>query len=295
VSGTWGVENTSTTQSDSIGGYASGEYVGAHVPITLPAGGMPPPSAGYVPDPEVPLSTFDGTVDYAGTSGVTFTFNHVYGNGSPIHTAQIYTDGGLQAYAGVGNFDVGVGPIQQDVGGLPPHFQWNLSLVANAWIVVHYFYDPFPTKVCRTLPFSGCPCSNPSTMANGCANSAGTFGGALDPSGVASLSSDTLVLDGSGMTSSIALYFQGTAYVHAQIPYGDGLRCVTGTVVRLSAKINVSGISQYPEPGDAPISIRGGVAAPGARYYQVIYRDSGDFCTPSQVNVTNGLAILWAP
>ena len=111
-------------------------------------------------------------------------------------------------------------------------------------------------------------------------------GGELTTAGSASLSNDTLILAGSGMTpSSSALYFQGTTMQHAQIVYGDGLRCVTGNVVRLGTKTNAGGTSDYPAVGDPSVSVRGGVMAPGTRYYQVSYRDLGNFCTPAPFNI----------
>ena len=43
--------------------------------------------------------------------------------------------------------------------------------------------------------------------------------------------------------------------------FGDGLRCAGGTVVRLATKTNVGGASQYPDVGDPPLSVQGGVIA----------------------------------
>ncbi len=294
VSGTWGVENTAA-HADGVGGYASGEYVGVLLPVSLPAGGMNPPNPAFLPDPSVPLTSFDGTVDYAGTSGTTFTFVDQYGDGSPGQHANIYMDAGLQAYVGTSPFTVVLGPVFQ-VGPLgPPWFQNTATITTGVSLQVRYTYEPFPTTICSALPWSGCPCNNRSSNNNGCANSAGPFGGDLQTIGVASISADTLVLGGLLMTNSSALYFQGTTFDYAQSVYGDGLRCVTGTIARLGIKTNANGSSQYPEAGDPPISVRGGVTSPGPRYYQVVYRDGGNFCTPSQFNATSGLAILWAP
>lgn len=294
VSGTWSVENLNASPS-SFGGYASGTYVGVYVPVVLPAGGMFPPNPAYGPDPAVPLAAFDGTVDYAGASGTVLTFSGASGDGSPSQYADMYVDADLVPYAGAGTIAVGLGPIGAVGPNMPPGFQTAETRSVNAWITVRYTYDPFPTRICRAAPFSGCPCGNGSTGYNGCGNSLGASGGSLDPAGTASLSSDTLVLTGAGMTNSSALYFQGDAFAFVQLPYGDGLRCVTGSIVRLGSKTNSAGSSQYPGTGDAPISVRGGIAAPGTRYYQVIYRDGGTFCTASQFNATNGLAILWSP
>jgi len=294
VSGTWGVENTAA-HPDWIGGYASGEYLGALIPVNLPTGGMPPPNPAFLPDPAVALTPFDGVVDYGGTSGTTFTLVDQYGDGAPGQHADIYTDDGLQAYVGTSPFTVALGPVVQVGPTGPPWFQSAVTLAADLNIQVRYTYDPFPAKICSARPWSGCPCNNGSSSVNGCANSAGPQGGDLQASGVASITADTLVLAGSGMTNSSALYFQGTTFTYAQSVYGDGLRCVTGTIARLGIRTNAGGSSQYPVAGDPAISVRGGVTVPGSRFYQVVYRDGGSFCTASQFNATSGMAILWAP
>jgi hypothetical protein len=143
---------------------------------------------------------------------------------------------------------------------------------------------------------TACPCGNPSPGGTpaGCLNSLG-MGGKILSSGQASLANDTLVLRGSDMPSSSALYFQGTARVNggAGLVFGDGLRCAGGVIVRLGLKTNVAGASQYPSAGDPSVSVRGQVTLPGIRDYQVWYRNAAPFCTPSTFNLTNGLEVTW--
>jgi hypothetical protein len=43
------------------------------------------------------------------------------------------------------------------------------------------------------------------------------------------------------------------------------------------------------------VSVRGLVATPGTRNYQVWYRNAAAFCAPSTFNLTNGLSLTWAP
>lgn len=141
-----------------------------------------------------------------------------------------------------------------------------------------------------------CPCANESAVGagEGCLNSLGV-GGRLVGSGVARVSSDTLVLTGSGMPNSSALYFQGTSAQSASsgAVFGDGLRCAAGTVIRLGTKSNVGGGSQYPEVGDASVSVRGAVAAGSVRMYQVWYRNAAAYCSVSTFNLTNGYRVVW--
>jgi len=143
-----------------------------------------------------------------------------------------------------------------------------------------------------------CPCANNSGLGanEGCLNSFAT-GGKLDASGAASVSSDTLVLQGSQMPNSSALYFQGTQAIAAGagVAFGDGLRCSGGTVIRLGTKTNVAGASQYPVGADQVVSVRGSCAPGSVRTYQVWYRNAAAFCTASTFNLTNGLTVTWNP
>jgi trimeric autotransporter adhesin len=140
---------------------------------------------------------------------------------------------------------------------------------------------------------AACPCSNLGGMGNGCANSVNVTGANLKSSGTATISSDTVVLTARGMPNASALYFQGTTATSST--FGDGLLCTAGAILRLGAKPSINGSSQYPEPGDASIHVRGRVFAGGTRLYQVYYRDAAAFCTTSTFNLTNVLRVLWTP
>ncbi len=144
---------------------------------------------------------------------------------------------------------------------------------------------------------TACPCGNSSTAGAqaGCLSSLGT-GGVLVATGVASVAADTLVLTGSGMPNSSALFFQGTSQSAsgAGTVFGDGLRCAAGSVIRLGTKLNAAGGSQYPAVGDPPVSVRGADAAGNVRTYQVWYRNAAAYCTVSTFNLTNGWQLAWS-
>jgi len=139
-----------------------------------------------------------------------------------------------------------------------------------------------------------CPCGPPSAPGTGCLNSFGT-GGLLASSGASLVSGDSLVLTASGLPpSSSTLFFQGTTQVSTL--FGDGIRCVGGTVIRLGTETASGGVVSYPGIGDQAVSVRGLVPPTGgARYYQGWYRNAAAFCTPSTFNLTNGLSVTWAP
>lgn len=147
-------------------------------------------------------------------------------------------------------------------------------------------------------PNAPCPCANhvPHTSPGGCANSLG-IGGLLRATGSTSLSNDTARLLGSQMPANApTLYFQGTTQQSGGVgvPFGDGLRCAGGSVVRLGVHANSSaGESSYPIAGDASISVRGQIGAPGTRTYQAWYRNAASFCTNSTFNLTNGFEFVW--
>lgn len=146
---------------------------------------------------------------------------------------------------------------------------------------------------------SACPCGNTSTPGAklGCSSSLGV-GGSLRGSGTAQISNDTVSLFGSQMPStSTVLYFQGSAKTNGGNgnAFGDGLQCAGATIVRLAVRLNSGGASTYPTGADPSLHVQGGVTVPGERYYQAWYRDNANFCTPAGFNLTNALALRWAP
>ena len=143
-----------------------------------------------------------------------------------------------------------------------------------------------------------CPCGNTGLTGGGCGNSINAQGGRLVATGAASLANDTLVLRASRLPNSSALYFQGTDRANNGFGtvFGDGLRCVQGTVIRLGTKVNAAGGSSYPLSGDQAVSVRGAIPSSGSvRYYQVWYRNAAAFCTSSTFNLTNGIGVTWTP
>ena len=148
---------------------------------------------------------------------------------------------------------------------------------------------------------TACPCGNTGAPGNGCANSANALGAHLAASGTTT--PDALVLHASGeLPSVLSIFLQGSASNSAGIVFGDGVRCVAGTIKRLYAKSASSGSVSAPAPGDPSITaqsaILGDVILSGStRYYQVYYRDSNlAFCPNppgNSWNVTNGWTVVW--
>ncbi len=144
---------------------------------------------------------------------------------------------------------------------------------------------------------AACPCGNQGLPGQGCANSIGV-GARLDAHGNASLANDTLRLEVQPVPNSSLLFFQGTQRVNSGLgsPFGDGLRCVGGSVVRLRTRVGALNFAAHPAGGDLPISVQGALPlAGGTRHYQVWYRNSANFCTSSTFNLSNGWSVDWTP
>jgi len=145
---------------------------------------------------------------------------------------------------------------------------------------------------------AACPCAN-GQPGRGCENSFATGGGILSATGMADVANDTVALTASALPpSTTVLFFQGTAAQSggSGIAFGDGVRCVSGNIVRLGLKNTAGGTASYGHGvgTDPDISVRGAVPTGGAtRYYQGWYRNAAAFCTSAPFNLTNGLRIDW--
>jgi hypothetical protein len=139
-----------------------------------------------------------------------------------------------------------------------------------------------------------CPCFptiGASAPGRGCPNSLFGSGALLVATGAAALTNDTLQLSASAMPNSSCLFFQGTTA--SAVPFYDGIRCASGTVIRLGTKQNICNASAYPGSVDQTVSVRGQVTTPGTRFYQAWYRNPATFCTSAVANLTNGIQINW--
>ena len=145
-----------------------------------------------------------------------------------------------------------------------------------------------------------CPCSNNGAPGHGCDNSFATGGAHL--TGAGTTSPDTVVLTSTGeKPTALSVFFQGTASM-GPVNYGDGLRCVGGTLKRLYSKNAVGGQVVAPQGAEPSITARsaalGDPITPGTtRFYMVTYRDPDpSFCpdpTGSTFNASNAVSILW--
>ncbi len=144
---------------------------------------------------------------------------------------------------------------------------------------------------------TACPCGNGGLGGNGCNNSFNTGGAGLTATGVASVTIDTLRIRASGLPPvTSCLLFQGTAGPTGGVQvFGDGLRCVAGTVIRLGINPSSGGVAEWPRAGDPGLSTAGVIPANATRLYQVWYRNAANFCTASTFNLSNSILVKWFP
>ena len=169
-------------------------------------------------------------------------------------------------------------------------------------------YEPL-TNLCApgTVGVIACPCSNPpSGPGRGCDNAFGTGGAILSASGVAYLSTDSLVLTTSAQTpTGLTIVLQGDAVLGSGALFGQGVRCVGGALTRLYMKLASGGSITAPDSsaGDPTISTRsaslGDPIQPGeSRWYLVYYRDAlplGGCPASSAFNSTQTGLVVWLP
>jgi len=173
-----------------------------------------------------------------------------------------------------------------------PHFSGGPP---TDWFVGTYRELPTTEGICSGDGSAGtCPCGNTGAPYRGCANSA-TNGAGIAVGGSFTTGDDTGLIRGIEMpTTTTALLFQGSSSSTNGTVFGDGLRCVGGTVIRIGTKVASGGIVDYPEAGDVPISVKGLVPQDGGwRTYQYWYRNGADFCTPATFNMSSAIRVLW--
>ncbi|MED6334112.1 MAG: hypothetical protein VYE81_01835 [Planctomycetota bacterium] len=145
-----------------------------------------------------------------------------------------------------------------------------------------------------------CPCGNSNDHSTfggqaGCANSAHSGGAALRGAGSASIAGGTASFESSSLEpGQPGLYFQGDGSLGGGdgVPFGDGLRCIGGGVVRLEvAYADGAGFSRTT----IDIAAEGGVSPGETKVYQLWYRNPTASPCGSGFNLTNGFAVAWVP
>ncbi|MFN0245232.1 MAG: PQQ-dependent sugar dehydrogenase [Planctomycetota bacterium] len=152
-----------------------------------------------------------------------------------------------------------------------------------------------------------CPCAPPDLVPSpsgapnaGCANSFNLDGARLSASG--SLAPDELTFHANVAPGYVGFAFlvKGDSYDPAGVAVGDGVRCVSGALLRIgghNAGTNgaPAGTWTYPNAAQTTSVSAATLQPAGERaYYQVLYRNNQpNFCSPGTVNLTNGYFVDW--
>ncbi len=136
-------------------------------------------------------------------------------------------------------------------------------------------------------------CNNPGGTNEGCANSLG-IGALLVGEGTESVSLDDLAFHASNLPDGqSALLFVGTDTVNggAGVTFGQGLRCVGGSLIRLQLLTSQNFEAEFG-PGLQPV---GGWSAGDTRYFQVWYRDpqGAGSCSADPFNFSNAVQVTF--
>jgi hypothetical protein len=279
-------------------------YVAGYMSIPgVPAGGILSPwDYGTTFNPAV-LAPFDGLLDYAGPSGwrADFDVGQAWG-GSYSGTAQ-------PIYAPIASPVIGTGWLTVDAqlnaitwaygscDSQLPNLSINDQANVAASFVITYYYDDYPARYCFGHEAGlACPCGEPWWgLTGGCESSTSLDGANLVPSGSSRVLADDFVLEANGLPlHASVLFFQGTQEA-SPVPFGDGVRCVGGFLIRLGVKQAIVTTAHYPDPGDPTISVKGTVPVGAFRTYQAWYRNAAPFCTSSTFNLTSAVATVWTP
>ena len=151
-----------------------------------------------------------------------------------------------------------------------------------------------------------CPCGNPASgPGRGCDNSSFTGGAILAAGGGAYLSSDSLTLFTSAeKPTALSIVLQGTSALPGGVAYGQGVRCVGGSLKRLFTKSASGGGIVAPNfaVGDPQVHARSlqlgdPLSAGATRWYMVYYRDPivlGGCPASSTFNATQTIEVSWS-
>jgi hypothetical protein len=244
-----------------------------------------------------PLGPFDGTLDFGGSSGESLTYSS-----EPIHeecfSAQNELDWFRSSVVGPQVLFTGrTGPATASVGSGCNSLVVSSMLDVGMEVEITYTYCvPVGLAYCfGDGAGAPCPCANEGAPGHGCANASFSGGCALVAAGDPSVGMDTLALTATDTTpGQPGLFFQGDNAVNggSGLPFGDGLRCAGGNVVRLEV---VTSDGAGTATSSVPIAATGGASAGDLLRYQWWYRDPAGSPCGYGFNLSNGLEIFWTP
>jgi hypothetical protein len=143
-----------------------------------------------------------------------------------------------------------------------------------------------------------CPCQGVGGPGRGCPSSFNAQGAMLSAFGSPSFTNETLAILASDVSPAPVTFFASAVRTPDgwNATFGDGRRCVVGTVVRYRASPDQNGVAQIPVIGGPTLGQKFNVTpASPTRHVQALYRNSASFCTIATYNLTNALTVTWRP
>jgi len=139
---------------------------------------------------------------------------------------------------------------------------------------------------------SACPCANPGNPDSGCDIAQGTGGVRLDLQTQQTSPQNRTTVTGTGFPvagAPTAIVIRADGLDPAgPVVFGDGLRCIGTSIVRLAATFASGGTSTH-------VFGHGAGAGPGTFYYQLWFRNTPImYCDPGAAfNLSNGRTMTW--
>lgn len=274
------------------------------------------------------LSSFDGVIDFAGTSGrmhqgILTADSDTANSPPPRSDLPIFT--GPPGNPGTIDLPVFARGISTATGSGNLITQFQTS--ASSQVEVCYFFEldcnangipdsqdvdlgnspdgngdgipdecqPSTSSVCEGDGAANggldCPCGNNGNPGEGCDNGTGS-GGLLSASGTPSLANDSLVLTASQIPNTAPGYFFYSPVLANGgngAPFGQGLRCLDFAVrVRKS-----DGGGTIPSGAMPPLSVVIGATPGSTSYFQYWYRNATGPCPAMSANTTNAVMVVW--
>jgi len=244
--------------------------------------------------------TFDPSINQI-TYNITFSGLVGTETAAHFHTGAAGTNGPVIVSLPLGNPKIGSATLTaaQAAQLLAGNVYTNIhsTVFAGGEIRGQLTINPPTTLICFGDGTSGaCPCSNQSAVGanEGCLNSAG-LGGKLVSTGGTSITCDTFQLCASQLTGANCIFLQGSAVPVGPFNFGDGVRCIGGSLRRLAVVPVTSAGACLGGLGTVGIHTLGQITTPGTYGYQTYYRDPANFCTAFTYNITNGVQATWVP
>lgn len=245
------------------------------------------------------LMPFDGTIDYGGPSGMFQSVEDCapatasFEPSSPEFAAFIASPG-----SNAGTFGLDIEALLECEPFGNPAIEFHARGAAAPQVSVTYAYSTTGVGYCAgDGTGGGCPCGNLGLAGHGCASPATLSGARLDATGDPSVSIDTFMLRVSDLpASTVIVLLQGDTGMSQGTPFGAGIHCVGGSVLRLATRLAARSITVGGKSSGVSISVAGAIPpAGGTRYYQVAYREGQGACNGAPVNFSNGWRVAWRP